>query len=162
MSHKWESASTQQGRERLKELMDGGCNIVIVKCYIPHDQRYEVSEWPIEDAINYVPAEGIEEPIEFLDPEPQQPKPLSIDEMREYCIKWCEGLSLNYDESKTFPHFTLKKMIGNDRIDFWLIEFSEEMGGFWFQIMGNSCGVDIVSSYSIIRAIERGEIGGEG
>lgn len=69
MSYNWTSASTPQGRERLKELMDSGFTVVgrsidgmhDDECYFI-DPEYDIAG---DESLEY---------LQFLDPSPSQPK----------------------------------------------------------------------------------------
>jgi len=161
MSYNWEKASTPKGRERLKELMDSGHKVVckasandfgrnsdeVMLAY-----RFSQDGQPFYYLVHaWIPANGWEnanfDDIEFLDPEPQKPHPITIDEMREYCIKWCEG----HEEPLDSENWCSARPQHAERPMAWNICST-------FFSANDSADNQIQLVYAIIRAIESGEI----
>lgn len=79
MIYNWQSAATPQGRERLKELLDGGYKIVgkvgefgrITAFWRRDHICYDIDGFIPVDMFPKMRLEG----IEFLDPEPPMPQP---------------------------------------------------------------------------------------
>ena len=81
MSYNWQSADTPQGRERLKELMDRGIELI---AYLGLANRY--ADISLENGTYFIDGECAHDSIEelindddyfrYLDPEPPKPQPL--------------------------------------------------------------------------------------
>lgn len=79
MSYNWQSVATPQGRERLKELLDAGHRIIgkvgefgrITALWKSDGGAYDIDGYISESMFHKARLDD----IEFLDPDPPQPKP---------------------------------------------------------------------------------------
>ena len=153
MSYNWVDASTKQGLERFKELGDMKLAVItrsgdgtLSECFCEPDGTIVINQ------VGYEDWEDAEEnnaffSLEFLDPEPQKPHPITIDEMREYCIKWCEG----HEEPLDSGNWCSARPQHAERPMAWHICST-------FFSANDSADNQIQLVYAIIRAIESGEI----
>lgn len=87
MYYNWTDASTPQGRERLKELLDEGIEVLIqiTRFSVSYARKCESGEYR---CAGYIPADKWDsfnfEGIEFLDPSPRlEPSELQWDELSD-------------------------------------------------------------------------------
>ena len=117
--------------------------------------RGAISELWNRDAIS------LEEMRQILSPAPvtEGPQPLSIDEMLEYCIKWCEELKLcNWQKISIAENIkvSLRFPLSAFQNKWW--EISVRFSAVKINVTQGMKSGDIIYAYSIIRTIERGEI----